>query len=346
MSRLDDLPPDQRAALSLLLRQRKAYAEVAAMLQISERAVHDRAHAALAVLAPRQARELAPERREQIGDYLLGQSAGGSQRLHARRLLEDSPAAQAWARAVAEQLASLAPGSLPEIPDGAGPAAATAPATLAGEHPPAEPARAESATTPSAPPAGAASRAASASLSAARSAAQLPSSRLGGAIVLAAIAAVVVAVVLLTSGGGSHSRARSPAASAGASTSTSSTSTASSAPRATETKRLTLTPPNASSKALGVAAVLREGSTYAFYLAATGLAPSKGFFYAVWLYNSATSFEPLSKSPPVGSDGRLQGGALLPGNAGSYQQMIVTRETSERPTSPGPVVLRGSFALH
>ena len=266
MSRLDDLPPDQRAALSLLLRQRKAYAEVAAMLQISERAVHDRAHAALAVLAPRQARELAPERREQIGDYLLGQSAGGSQRLHARRLLEDSPAAQAWARAVAEQLASLAPGSLPEIPDGAGPAAATAPATLAGEHPPAEPARAESATTPSAPPAGAASRAASASLSAARSAAQLPSSRLGGAIVLAAIAAVVVAVVLLTSGGGSHSRARSPAASAGASTSTSSTSTASSAPRATETKRLTLTPPNASSKALGVAAVLREGSTYAFYL--------------------------------------------------------------------------------
>ena len=81
MSRLDDLPPDQRAALSLLLRQRKAYAEVAAMLQISERAVHDRAHAALAVLAPRQARELAPERREQIGDYLLGQSAGGSQRL-------------------------------------------------------------------------------------------------------------------------------------------------------------------------------------------------------------------------------------------------------------------------
>ena len=156
----------------------------------------------------------------------------------------------------------------------------------------------------------------------------------------------MVAVVLLTSGGGSHSRARSPAASAGASTSTSSTSTASSAPRATETKRLTLTPPNASSKALGVAAVLREGSTYAFYLAATGLAPSKGFFYAVWLYNSATSFEPLSKSPPVGSDGRLQGGALLPGNAGSYQQMIVTRETSERPTRPGPVVLRGSFALH
>ena len=54
MSRLDELPPDQRAALSLLLRQRKSYAEVATLLGISERAVHDRAHAALAVLAPRR----------------------------------------------------------------------------------------------------------------------------------------------------------------------------------------------------------------------------------------------------------------------------------------------------
>ena len=93
MSRLDDLPPDQRAALSLLLRQGKVYAEVAAMLQIGERAVHDRAHAALAVLAPREARELTPERREEIGDYLLGQSGGVARRLRARRLLDDSPAA-------------------------------------------------------------------------------------------------------------------------------------------------------------------------------------------------------------------------------------------------------------
>jgi len=51
MSRLDELPPDQRAALSLLLRQRKGYAEVAGLLHIPARAVHDRAHAALAVLA-------------------------------------------------------------------------------------------------------------------------------------------------------------------------------------------------------------------------------------------------------------------------------------------------------
>ena len=56
--------------------------------------------------------------------------------------------------------------------------------------------------------------------------------------------------------------------------------------------------------------------------------------------------EALSKSPPVRSDGRMQGGSLLPSNAASYHQMILTRETSERPTRPGPIVLRGSFALH
>jgi hypothetical protein len=92
--------------------------------------------------------------------------------------------------------------------------------------------------------------------------------------------------------------------------------------------------------------VLSEGSKYAFYLAAEHLPPSKGFFYAIWLYNSPTSHEALSKSPPVGSDGRLQGGALLPADAGSFHQMLLTRETNSRPTHPGPIVLSGAFALH
>jgi Sigma-70, region 4 len=317
MSRLDDLPPDQRAALSLLLRQGKAYAEVAEVLKIGERAVHDRAHAALAALAPREARALSAERREEIGDYLLGQRPGLAERLRTRSLLEGSDAAQAWARAVAAELASLAPGALPDIPDGAG-------SPDDGDRPPAGP-----------PDRGGSSGVASAGRSAARAAAHLPSSRVGGAILLAAIAAVIVVVVLLTTGGGGHRRASSASGARASSTT----------PRASETRRLTLASPNPSSRALGVAAVLQEGSTYAFYLAAEHLAPSKGFFYAVWLYNSPTSFEALSKSPAVGSDGRLQGGALLPADAANYRQMIVTRETKERPTRPGPVVLRGSFGL-
>ena len=128
----------------------------------------------------------------------------------------------------------------------------------------------------------------------------------------------------------------------GATNSTSGKQTA----KAKEDKRITLTSPDASSKAAGVAEVLSEGSQYAVYLAAEHLPPSKGFFYAVWLYNSPTSFEALSRAPSVSSSGSFQGGALLPKDAAKFHTMIVTRETSSKPTSPGPTVLSGSFALH
>ncbi len=107
MSRLDELPPDQRAALSLLLRQRKSYGEVAGLLGIPEQAVQARAHAALAVLAPRQARELTAERRQQIGNYLLGQE-GVAERLATRTFLNGSEPGCAWAQALRAELAPLA----------------------------------------------------------------------------------------------------------------------------------------------------------------------------------------------------------------------------------------------
>ena len=330
MSRLDDLPPDQRATLSLLLRRGKSYAEVAGMLEIDERAVHDRAHAALAVLAARQARELTASEREQVGDYLLGQRSGVAERLATRTYLDSSPQARAWASALAGELEPLAGSALPEIPKGASPTATPA-------------AAAPRPAGPSTPPAPRPSRAAQ----------PRPTStaRVRGALLLAAIvAAVVVAIVLLTGGGGSSSN------SAGSTGSEASERTGSSGKEATvtqksqakEDKRIALTPPNASSNAVGVAEVLSEGSQYAFYLAAQHLAPSKGkgFFYAVWLYNSPSSYEALSRAPDVGSSGNVQGGALLPKDAAKYHTMLLTRETDPKPGKPGPVVLRGKFALH
>jgi hypothetical protein len=330
MSRLDDLPPDQRATLSLLLRRRKSYAEVATLLDIQEQAVHDRAQAALAVLAAQQARELPPERREEVGDYLLGQRAGVGERLATRGYLEGSAAARDWANALAGELAPLAGDGLPEIP--AGGARVSAPGTAEHER--------------SRPPAG-------------RAPSRLPlpsapGSRLGGALLLAAIVAIVVVAVVLVanSGGGSGKQATNAASgSAGGETAGSSTgagSTSTQGVKAKEDKRITLKAPDPASKAVGVAEVLSEGKQYAFYLAAEHLAPSKGqgFFYAVWLYNSPTSHEALSRSPEVGANGSLQGGALLPSDAGKYHTLLLTRETNSRPTSPGPVVLSGSFALH
>ncbi len=266
MPRLDDLPPDLRATLSLLVDRGKSYAQVAELLGIPESAVRDRAHAAL--------------------DALAGASAG-----------LDSPSVE------------------PPIPST--------------RRPPAP----ERATSPPGPAGGSTT---------------LPVSRRGGAALLAGIVLIVVVVViLLTSGGGGSSHTNTTASTPANTTSTATTSTKSSSSKKTPavTKQLTLTSPEPGSKSIGIVEILAEGTQHAFYLAAEHLPPTKGFFYAVWLYNSPTSSEAISKSPAVGSDGRLQGGALLPTNAADYHQILLTRETSERPTHPGPTVLSGPFSL-
>jgi Sigma-70, region 4 len=314
MSRLDELPADQRAALSLLLRQGKSYAEIAGLLGIAERSLHDRAHAALAVLAPRQARQLAPERRQEIGDYLLGQQQSVAERLATRTFLAGSEPGRAWASELAEQLAPLAGRPLPEIPSGA-------PANTTDTHAPAakapQPPIADRPATPS----------------------SLPSSRRGGALLLVGLlAAVIVAVVLISSGGGSSHRHGTVAAST-----TSSAKSSGAGPKVDN--RLTLRSPNPGSTTIAVVEILSEASKRAFYVAAENLPQSRGFYYAIWLYNSPSSNEPLSRSPAVGSNEKLAGGALLPANAGNYHEMLVTRETSGHPTHPGTVVLSGPFSL-
>jgi Sigma-70, region 4 len=278
MSRFDDLPPDLRATLSLLLDRGKSYAEIADMLAIPESAVRARAHAALDALSAVPGRPAATQT-----------AAGGR------------PPRTA-----------------------AGPATATPPTSAA-------PTRGR--TSPAA-----------------------PASRRGGALLLLALLAViVVVVVLVTSGGGGGSSSKgttsasAPAPSSTAttaSTSPSSTKQSTTAGKPNEDKRLTLTSPDPSSKAIGAVEILSEGGKYAYYIAATNLPASKGFFYAVWLYNSPTSHEAVSSAPTVGSNGHLQGGALLPADAGKYHEMLLTRETSRQPSQPGPIVLKGAFALH
>ncbi|HXC45938.1 MAG TPA: anti-sigma factor, partial [Solirubrobacteraceae bacterium] len=125
----------------------------------------------------------------------------------------------------------------------------------------------------------------------------------------------------------------------------SSTSTAKS-PKATLDSTIRLSSTEPSNKAVGVAYVLSEGSRRAFYITAQGLAPSNGFFYAVWLYNSPSNAKPLGRASSVGSNGQMQGGNPLPSDAGDYAKFIVTRETSTHPKEPGPTVLSGSFTLH
>jgi hypothetical protein len=335
MSTIDELPPDQRAALSILLRRQVTYAEVAEMLGIGERAVHDRAHAALAVLAPGQARALDASLRSEISDYMLGQQLDAGMRLRTRTLLADSEAAGTWARALAHELEPIANGTLPEIPPAPAakrPAAPERPAT------PAKPAAHEKPAAPRSEPAEKREPYPLSQASSTPGAWQAPSpssSRLGGALVLAAIAAavIVVLILVLSGGGGSHK-----AATTGSTTSTTSTG-------AKEEGRITLRPPEAHSGSIASVQILSEGGKRAFYIQAEHLPETTDFYYAIWLYNSPTSALPLSKAPAVGKTHKLAGAALLPSNASEYKEIIVTRETSTRPSHPGHIILHGPLTL-
>jgi hypothetical protein len=334
MSRLDELPPDQRAALSLLLRQHKSYAEVAALLGIQERAVHDRAHAALAMLAPHTARELTPERRLEIGDYLLSQQAGVAERMRTRTYLSTTEPARAWAGEVAAQIAPLAGAELPEIPPGPAAAPAVPAAPAAGAPAPQRVGDlAAVASEPAPQPA-----AAVASSPSSADAPPRQSSRMGGAVLLGAIAVVaIVAIVLITSSGSSTSKKSSTVAS------TKSSAKAKTGPKVDNEIKLTPTDPG--SKSLGLVYVLSEHGVRAFFIAAQGIPAAKGFYYAVWLYNSPTSALPLSETNKVGHEHSLAGGSRLPADAGEYHEILLTKETNPHPTRPGHVVMRGAFSL-
>jgi hypothetical protein len=315
--------------LSLLLRQRKSYVEVAGMLGIQERAVHDRAHAALALLAPRQARALSAAERERLGEYLLGQQAP-AEALETHAFLERSQAGGEWAQALADELASLAVQPLPDIPAPRG--------RLEPTHSPPASSRVGGAIV------------------------------LGG-LAVAVIVAVLLIVggggshgtthtTAASSTGAEHSASGGTQTSAGSGASTTPTTPATGTTGATGTgtstggtthsKALVLTPPNpATSKAAGVAYVLTQDGKHAFYLFTKGLpALTGGAFYAVWLENTATEPAfPLGSLPAPAANGLLEGGGELPANAGSFHHMIVTRETSKSPTHPGQLVLSGAFTL-
>src|SRR5690242_2743128 len=115
MAPIDDLAPDQRAVLQLLLKQGKGYDELATLLRIEPDAVRERAVLALEALGPRDGAPLAEERRAEIPDYLLGQQTA-SQRQATREFREGSAGGRGWARVVAGELRPLAGDALPEIP--------------------------------------------------------------------------------------------------------------------------------------------------------------------------------------------------------------------------------------
>jgi hypothetical protein len=334
MTTLEQLPPDQRAVLSLLLRQRKRYEQVATVLGISPEAVHDRAHAALAVLAPRQARLLDPDARETIGDYLLGQQDDG-QAAATKTYLAGSTPAREWARALAVELVKLAAEAVPEIP--AAREQTVAPERTAAPERTVAPERSAAPERTVAPERTAAPGSAS------------PISRRGGAILLGAIvaiAAVVVAIALSSGGSATDNKSGARNGEQVSSTKSGAAETGgkgSAKAKAKLEKAAALKAAQPGGSAEGAALIASEGSKRALYLTAKGLAATEGFSYVVWLLPKTGQPIVFGRTPSVSSKGTLQAAEVLTQEPSTLSGVEITRETATHPSRPGTVVLKGDF---
>jgi hypothetical protein len=118
MATFDQLSPEQRAIVELVLRQGKTYDELADMLNLPEPRVRALARDALVELAPVSVRGVEEDWRGQLADYVLGQQSGPeatATKGHLRR----SEAARSWARSLLDSLEQFYEnGSVPAIPEG------------------------------------------------------------------------------------------------------------------------------------------------------------------------------------------------------------------------------------
>ncbi len=379
MASLDSLPADQKAVLSLVLQRGRSFDQIATLLSVDRAAVRERALQAFDALGPESSVD--PLQRGLITDYLLGQlppTVAG--RVHDS--LAVNPPERAWARVVAAELAPLAAKPLPEIPAATATAAAAEPATGAPAEPATVADAAdfddeedffESADTeplPRAAPvrgAGAAPTPAAKDRAVAASAfgepagdtgaSAPPSSRRGGAILLGLIGLVVVivVVVLLVTGGSSKSSkqtqtsARAPVTPTTAATTASTTSTGSST-SVTPLHQINLISPNATKGREGAADVVRASGKLGIVIVAEGLAANAKNAYGVWLYDTKSGngkflgFYSQQVTSTGKTKGELEAEDALPADATSYNELLLTLESTEKPTKPGTIVLQGTFA--
>ncbi|HZO77009.1 MAG TPA: hypothetical protein VFB39_03135, partial [Solirubrobacteraceae bacterium] len=166
-------------------------------------------------------------------------------------------------------------------------------------------------------------------------------SRLGGAILLGAIGAAIIAAILIfvVFGVGGTTAHKQPVAKKPVASGPTTATTASTKPLA----QINLTSPS-HGKAVGIAEVIKAGSTTGVVIVAQGLKPNTGKdAYAVWLYNSPSSAYRLGYVNGVTSSGRLQTAGRLPANASSYKQIVVALQHGPS-NKPGSTVLRGTLS--
>ena len=310
MATFDQLSPEQRAIVELVLQQGKTYPELAEMLGMPEARVRELARDALVELAPVSVRGVEVDWRGQLADYVLGQQSGPeatATKGHLRR----SEAARSWARSLLDSLEQLyANGSVPAIPEG-------------------ERGRAKrSQAEPSAAPAGGA-----AGLSAAPSGARgLASDPIMRRRLLAAAAAAVVILLavlvwpigLLTGDDNQTSSASSD--------------------NQSSTQGGNQNQATATNGPAGIAIVVDQGGKKQLLVQAARLAPSgQNEGYYVWLYNSPSDARSLG-GQVTDQQGNYQAIGPFPADYAKYKFIDVTRQpVGKNPNvkHSGQSVLRG-----
>jgi hypothetical protein len=335
MSRLDELPADQKATLQLLLKQGKTYDELASLLRLEATAVRDRALDALDSLGPDTPAGLTPERQDEIADYLLGQQSA-SQRAATRQYLEGSAGGRAWARSVAAELRPLAADNLPEIP---------VEGTELEEAFEAREARREA------------------------RAQQDRSSKLGGILLLVGVGVALAAALVFLIGGGDDDNGgdNNQANTAAQTTPAQTSSTTSTTPgNITPEQQVNMTSPSgADTVAIGY--VIKGDGRRVLGILGQGF-PSNAkndFYYAVWLKGDQGTVRLGFVNQAVAASGKDKGKLATGADPAAltrkqdaplkrtlrraldhiydYNTLLISRETARNPTSPGTVVVQGEI---
>jgi hypothetical protein len=311
MATFDQLSPEQRAIIELILKQGQTYAELGDTLDMSPKRVRTLASKALLKLSPVSGAGVEEGQRGQITDYLLLQSSEGESAV-AKRHLRRSETARAWARSILDSLEQFYdPDDLPAIPEGGSGAADTS-----------KP-KAAKAEESSEEPAGARALSAEAKQIVKRR-------RIAGVISFAVVALLMILLwpVGVLTGGDDGDKADAQ-------------DEARAAPRVIG--QLVLKPVQRAQGA-GVAAIAERGKERSLVVQARVVPNKNRQAYEVWLYNSNRDAKSLG-AQVTDRQGTYQGAARLPKDFARYKFIDISRENvDENARHSGQSILRGRIA--
>jgi hypothetical protein len=330
--------------LELVIRQDRSYGELSELLGIPEREVRDRAESALRSLAGDPADASVDTGR--IADWLLGQQTDRAAQATADSVAGSEPA-RVWASAVAERLREVGGERVPAVP--AAPAASTpapAPAPAAPRPRPLREPR----------PAAAAADPDTSGPAPARTGVTAPAaSKAGGAVLIGVVVLVLVALLVwpvnLLGLGGDDSAATPSAKAQPTATATAAAGAGSLASQATGND-IVLTGVGKTAKAEGLMRLFKSTKgAVQFAIGAQGVPNNaKGESYAVWFTGSGRPSKLLGFPQTQVTNGVLTVGGptkadekAFPAWFATYDKVLITRETTGKPKSPGPVVVQGTL---